>query len=386
MKSYHLTLMICVGALAACGGKDAASGDTGGAGGDAAAAAAAAATASVGDGNDPCRLVTQAEAEKWLGPLAHPPFRAVEGGDPAANGDHCKFVGNDGRYISMDVEWTGGAIGMKAVSMMGGLVGQVFTDNNGKTDTLEGTWDEARWMGPGQFFASKGDVLVTTDVAATKAGIPAAADLSSKALERLGNRLAYNGAAAAAGAPKPRETGDACALLTAQDLEAAGTPLDGTPAPSGRGSNTACLYRVKGEGGTTELKLDVTWKKGFEHFAGAKQVMGAVLGGVGVPQMAHGQTGESTKAEGAKAPAAEDKDLQKMMGMLKGLAKTQGIQMNDKGGLIHDTLVAGPWAEGAMLGGVSFIAVKHDVEVSMGFKALTMEQVKTLMGKVMEKL
>jgi hypothetical protein len=75
-----------------------------------------------------------------------------------------------------------------------------------------------------------------------------------------------------------------------------------------------------------------------------------------------------------------------MMGMLKGLAKTQGIQMNDKGGLIHDTLVAGPWAEGAMLGGVSFIAVKHDVEVSMGFKALTMEQVKTLMGKVMEKL
>lgn len=37
-------------------------------------------------------------------------------------------------------------------------------------------------------------------------------------------------------------------------------------------------------------------------------------------------------------------------------------------------------------GRVSFIAVKNDVEVTMGFKALTIEQVKTLMGKVMEKL
>ena len=92
-------------------------------------------------------------------------------------GDKCKYLGADGRYIYIEVEWTDGKMLMKAMGMMGSLVGQVFTDNNGKTDTLEGSWDEARWLGPGQFFAVKNDVMVTTDVGATRGGVAAAADL-----------------------------------------------------------------------------------------------------------------------------------------------------------------------------------------------------------------
>ena len=54
--------------------------------------------------------------------------------------------------------------------------------------------------------------------------------------------------------------------------------------------------------------------------------------------------------------------------------------------MMHDTAVAGPWAEGAMLGGVSFVAVKQDVGISMGFTDLTLDQVAALMAKAMNKI
>ena len=75
-----------------------------------------------------------------------------------------------------------------------------------------------------------------------------------------------------------------------------------------------------------------------------------------------------------------------MLGGLQKLAKTQGIQMNSTGGMMHDTLIAGPWAEGGILGGAAFVAVKNDVEVSMGFTSLELEQAKTLMGRIMSRL
>lgn len=379
MKAYHLTLIVCAGALAACARKDA---QPGGAADYAAGAAAA------GDREDPCTLVSQAEAEKWLGPLAHAPFRADDPGDPSPTGKKCKFLAADGRYIYLEVDWTDGKIGMSAVSIGGSLANVIFTDNNGKTDTLEGTWDEARWLGPGSFFALKDDVLVTAEVGAAKGGIAAAADLSSKALERVGKPIAYNGAKAAADAPRPRENGDACALLTSADFEAIVGTLDGAPVPSGHGPETGCLYhlRVK-EGGAADLKLDVSWRHGFENFAGGKLVMGTVMGQFAGMKQAVGKTGETTKAEAAKPTSpAGDPGMQKIFGVLKGLAKTQGIQMDNAGGLVHDTLVEGPWAEGAILGGVSFVAVKNDVQVNMGFRMLSIDQAKALMAKVMEKL
>ncbi len=376
-----------VAAIASCTrAKNAGPGGGGGAA-DNAAALAAAEAASSGDKDDPCTLVTQAEAEKQMGPLAYPPFRVDNTGDPAPAGKQCKFLGTDGRYVLLEVDWTDGKMEMKAMGMVGGLVGQVFTDNNGKTDTLEGVWDDARWMGPGMFYANKGDVMVTADVNAAKGGIATAADLSSKALGRIGHPIAYNGAAATVGAPKPRETGDACALLTAADIEAVVGPVEGAPVPGRRGPDTQCTYHVRGKDGSTELKLDVTWRHGFENFAGGKLVMGTVLGQFPGMKQAHGQTGETTKAEAAKPSSpADDPGMKKMFGVLQKLAKTQGIQMNDAGGLVNDTLVTGPWAEGAILGGMSFAAVKNDVQVQMGFKGLSIEQAKALMAKVMERL
>jgi len=382
MKTSRLTLAIC--AVAAIAGCSKASNSRP----DAPGAADNAATSSPADPHDPCILVTQAEAEHWLGPLAHPPFRADDPGDPTPDGKQCKYLGADGRYILLEVDWTNGKLGMKLMAMAGGLVGQVFTDDAGKTDTLEGTWDDARWMGPSMFYANKEDVMVTANVGAAKGGIAAAANLSSKALARVGHPLAYDGAKAAANAPRPRENGDACALLTAADIEAIVGTLDGAPVPSGHGPETGCLYhvRLKG-GGTTDLKLDVSWRHGFEHFAGGKMVTATVMNQTAGMRQSHAQTGQETKSEAVKQPSpAEDPGLQKMMGVLQKLAKTQGIQMDQTGGLVHDTIVEGPWAEGAILAGVSFVAVKNDVGVTLGFRSLSIEQAKALMAKVMERL
>ena len=314
--------VVAASSIAMCDkSKNAASGSAG----DSSAAAGAEAFS---DGSpDPCTVVTQAEAEKWLGPLVYPPFRSVDNGNPDVKGGYCKYLAGDGRYILIEPDWHDAAGGFAAVKMMSGPVGQVFTDDNGKTDTLEGAWDDARWLSAGSiFFALKGDAMVSTNVASSRAGIPGAADLSSKALGRIAHPLDYNGTKAVAGAPKPRETGDACALLTAADIEPIAGPLTSAPVPSGQGTNTSCRYDIKGKNGPVKLEVDVSWHGGFEHFAGSKVVMASVMGQSAGMQQAHSKTGEGTKAEGAGKPkgAAADPEMQKIMGALQGMAKSAG--------------------------------------------------------------
>src|ERR1044071_3532788 len=220
--------------------------------GEAAGGNAAVQQAGPPDPNDPCNAVTQAEAEQYLGPLAHAPFRSDDPGNPDPKGSNCKYLGGDGHYIMLEVDRSNGKLGMTVVGMGGSLAGKLFTDDTGKTDTVEGNWDDGKWMGPGRFYARKADAMVTVDITGGKGGIAAAADLASKGLGRIDQPLAYNGAAAVAGAPKPRETGDACGLLSASDIETVvGAPLEGAPTPEGHGSDTRCVYHVKGKGDLT---------------------------------------------------------------------------------------------------------------------------------------
>jgi len=352
---------------------------------------AAPAAASSDDADDPCRYVTQAEAERWVGPLVHPPFRATDPGAPDTNGGNCKYVGAGGRYVMVEMTLTNGSAGFAAIKMGSSLAGKVFTEETGKTDTLEGAWDDARWMGAGMsFFAIKGEALVSVHVGAVKDMIPAGADLASKALARASSPLAYDGAKAVAGAPVPRETGDACALLTAADFPAAGLTLDGTPTPSGRGDFTTCKYHVKGKSGPADVEIDVNWNGGFQHFAEGKMTIGAVMGQTAGMPHTEGQAGEPPKKTTANKPMdtndADAQNMKKMMGALQAMGAGQGIHMNAQGGLQHDTMIAGPWDEGAFLGGTSFVAVKNDISVTMGFTTMTLDQAKALMAKVMAKL
>jgi hypothetical protein len=60
--------------------------------------------------------------------------------------------------------------------------------------------------------------------------------------------------------------------------------------------------------------------------------------------------------------------------------------MTEGGGLVTDTLVAGPWDEGAILAGLSFEVVKKDVMISIGIGILGLEQVKKLAAAAVARL
>jgi len=351
------------------------------------AAASAAFTRSPASNSDPCTLVSQAEAERYLGPLAHAPYRVNEQGEPVPSGNKCKFIAANGRYITVDVSWQAGKTSFNMIALGAQASGHVFTEQNGKTDTLEGTWDDARWVVPGSFFAVKGDVLVITDVSASRAGLAGAADLSSKALGRVAHPLAYDGAKAIAGAPKPRATGDACALLTAAEIGAIAGAVQGAPAPKGTGKQTSCTYQVHASSGTIALTLDVQWNEGFAQFAGQKTSSGAAMNQQKGLTAAEGKTGSGTKKVAMDPNSAQnDPNMQQMMSGLQKMAAQQGVQMNGAGGIVHDTLVSGPWAEGAILAGSALVAVKNDVEVSLPLTGITVAQAKQLMMKVMARL
>ena len=95
---------------------------------------------SAAGGNDPCTLVSRAEAEGLLGPLRHDPFRVNSGGNrvPEPNGGACFYEAANGRRVIMDVDWKDGQMGMRVVGMGGRLAEQVITTDTGQADTLEG--------------------------------------------------------------------------------------------------------------------------------------------------------------------------------------------------------------------------------------------------------
>jgi hypothetical protein len=328
---------------------------------------------------DPCVLVTRGEAERYLGPLAHDPFRADDGGVPNPSGSSCVYRAADGRNIRLDVSYKNGSAGMAAVSIGSGLAGPVLNNPADAADTLRGSWDKATWM-IGHLYVLKGDVLVEVDATGSRAGRHGAADLANRALARLGQPLAYDGAAAARDAPPPRATGDACALITAAEAEAILGPLAGAPAPGGEGTRTHCSYSLRGAGAGSpaEVRLDVTWHGGFAALADGRATMGAYR--------AHMET----PIEGAAAPEsvqremAKDPTMQRMLGGLRQMAGQQGIQTTTAGFPATDTLVAGPWDEAALLSG-SFAAVKQDVMMSVAGVA-NYGRIKALIAKAMSRL
>jgi hypothetical protein len=84
---------------------------------------------------------------------------------------------------------------------------------------------------------------------------------------------------------------------------------------------------------------------------------------------------------------AKDTGAQKFMGALREFAGKLGVETEARTlRLKTDTLVAGPWAEGAVMGGMSFIAVKNDVMVSVDFGPVVYEKAKALVAKAMERL
>ncbi len=319
---------------------------------------------------DPCILVSRADAEKYLGPLRADPWTDIDG-------ETCVYDAATGRSIRIDVSYTGGKMAMGMMKTVGGLTNQVLVDESGKADTLDGDWDKVRWQ-YGTLDALKGDVMVGVNVQASQAGPAGAAELANIALKRLPSPLRYDGQAAAAHKPGPLvPPHDPCTLVTKQEAAAILGTLQGDPTPD----PTGCTYPIPSPmgKGTLPVLLSVSWEGGFDKFGEEKMVTGIaeqsftgpIMGGVGADQM----------DQKMKSDPAGREEMEKARNTVSGMGpslKEGSLQLKT------DTLVTGgPWDEAAVLNGLTFAAVKKDVYITVDLRLLGEAKARALVAKAM---
>ena len=341
-------------------------------------------------GEDPCTLVSRAEAEQILGPMRHDPYRvAGPNRDPAPGGSYCYYESRNGRRVVMDVDWKDGIMGMKVVAMGGRLVEQAISTDTGQADTLEGRWDELRMLPGDNLYARKGDQLVSIDYIGSGIGLIGAAKWVHIALGRFSHPLAYDGAAAGRTAPGQLvPPADPCGLIPRADFERIAGSLSGDPVVGPhRDKCTYTLAQSRGLAGN-KIELQVQWRDGWAALENSRATTNTVVGKVAPPgSMAHGNSsgGLSTGSPGA---GGADSQLGGFMNKLMGAARSQGIgvQTTSSGGLKSDTAVAGPWDSGALVMGLGFYAVKHDAMLSLDLRGIDYDQAKALIAKAMERI
>jgi hypothetical protein len=321
---------------------------------------------------DPCILVSRAEAEKYLGPLRADPWRE--------QGTKCVYDAATGRSITLDVSYTGGKMAMGMMKAVGGLTNQVLVDESGKADTLDGDWDQVRWQ-YGALSALKGDVMVEVDVQASRAGPVGAAELANIALKRLPSPLKYDGQAAAQHKPGPLVTArDPCSLVTKDEAAAILGKLEGDP----KSDKDGCTFLVPSPmgQGTMPVELAVEWDHGFARFGeqkGAndmaeKSFFGPVMAGAGADQM----------DQKMKSDSSNKGDMEKMRATISGMGpslKEGSLQLKT-----DTSVTGGPWDEAAVLTGLTFAAVKKDVYMQMDLRLLGEPKARALVAKAMSRI
>ena len=140
----------------------------------------------VADEGDTCALITRAEAEAVLGPLAMPPYHSRDDSplaDPTGAG--CSFYTGKHRVFSIHARWS---LGKRLYPMLVGMQ-QTLEAKTGapsaSTDTLEGPWEQAGSNIVGELYFLKGDRLLTVSYLTSKTDLAGAVRLASKAVTRL---------------------------------------------------------------------------------------------------------------------------------------------------------------------------------------------------------
>ncbi len=360
-------------------------------------------------GRDPCSLVSRSEAERFLGPLAGDPYRASIEGAPLESGTACYYRAASGRGVALEPTWEDGRLGMKAVRLGGGLAGKVLGDLLGTADTLGADWDDAAWI-YGTLYALRGDALVAVDVTAAGGSPVLAATLADIALGRLAHPLAYDGAAAARRAPGSLVTPrDPCSLVTPEEAAAILGPLPAPPYSSGKG----CVFATSAPRvrtplgalamGQRETVLEVIWTGGYKALYQAKQNASLVKGIADSASMVKATcgvnpaTGEAACTDSVfrldtmmnradremRGSERGRRDLAELQGTIQALgAATAESSLQ----LRHDTTgIAGPWDDAAVLAGLTFMAVKKDVLISVNLQA-GLDKAKALVVRAMSRL
>ena len=239
--------------------------------------------AQAADPQNPCGLLTAAEAEAALGePLVGPPFRASNG-QPDEQGDTCRYETASFRSIVLRVEWKNGGQSFALMNLVGSIVADgglkgVVTLSDGTT--LRGEWDEARLSQCCEFDALRGDQLVVIDFGGSRANVEQAASLADQAVKRLDQPLDVDDAAGRASAEDRAKTRpaivSACDLVPRAEAE---TILGGPLAADPEGNEDSCDYAwvAKGTDYQQDMTLMVTWRGGLSEMRATQAQMGQAL-------------------------------------------------------------------------------------------------------------
>ncbi|HET7470392.1 MAG TPA: hypothetical protein VFJ81_11995, partial [Gemmatimonadales bacterium] len=337
--------------------------------------------------HDPCTLVSATEAEPYVGALAAPPYRASDGApDPA--GDQCVYRGRDGRQVTVNPSWRGGAIAGLALQAPGKVMGALAKGAPG-LDSMShmvmkkeaGPWDQATWIPGGSVFATRGETEVQVDVTGASGREADALALARIALPRFAHPLAYDGARAVAAVPRPRpHPAHACDLVPRPAVEAAIGPLDGPPTSDA--PESSCTWRVHSPEGERTYAVEVVWQGGSRNYGMLVHGMSTFTGMTGLPS--------GGALDSIKPPPGMEGAIGGLMQMVTGASQGGGPGSAPgaaaRVGFVTDTTLSGPWDKAALLHGTQLIAVRNGAFVGMSLVSADLEKAKALLGAICERL
>ena len=216
---------------------------------------------------DPCAYLAAGEAESFIGKLKMPPYRATDDGMGDVNGDHCMYMGADGRQLLVRAGANSGAgkIIQGVPNMLGsalakaGMGGMDSTAHRVMADT-KGPWDQATWIPGGSLFVTKGDMEGQVDVSGSSGQQKEAVAVATLMVPRFGHPLDYDGAKAVAMAPKPKpHPASACDFL---------------PTSSCRGGHRRVERRAGGGSGRHDVQVSRGERQGTAHVQRGVRVAG----------------------------------------------------------------------------------------------------------------
>ena len=139
----------------------------------------------LGTTGDPCSLLTRAEAEAVLGPLAIDPYRSSSEKPALAHGKGyaCAYFTPGHHVFAIAPTWSGGEQNFKIDKGIGGLVGLVAPPE--QQVIMKGPWDQAHSGMSGALLFLKGDKLLEVHYGTSRATRGDAVKLAAIAMRRL---------------------------------------------------------------------------------------------------------------------------------------------------------------------------------------------------------
>lgn len=134
--------------------------------------------------SDPCELITKAEAEAVLGPLATPPYRSLKGAPLAhVEGPSCTYYTSGHRTFTVKPDYYDGKEHFDMVAGLGSLVRSNLGGAD-EGDLLDGPWDAATAGSSGELMFVQGDTMLEIRYGYSAANIEGAAKLAAIAMAR----------------------------------------------------------------------------------------------------------------------------------------------------------------------------------------------------------